>query len=441
MTAARYGMREVEGSPQEAWAQNPKQSLNSRFDETGLRLVVKAGPEERYPSRWELKSVADEAVPSGTLQRAGQKLELERAELGLTEWYVNRPSGLEHGFTLERRPEAAGELLELTLAVTGRLGVRAEEDGQSLVVFQKENNRTLLNYGGLKVWDAEGKDITARMETNATGDEVRYLVEDIAATYPLTIDPTFLLDSTIQLSQEAYLKASNSDELDQFGGSVAISGDTIVVGAFGEDSEANGIGGDQMDNSASSVGAVYVFVRSGDMWSQEAYLKASNSDESDLFGESVAISGDTIVVGARGEDSGANGVNGDETDNSASLAGAAYVFVRNGSTWSQQAYLKASNSEAFDRFGNSVTISGDTLVVGQLMKTVARLASMVTKWTIRRLVPEQSMSLCGMGVFGAKQHTSRPQILMNWTCSGEQFQSQAIPSSSELREKTVTPMA
>ena len=366
MTAARYGMREVEGSPQEAWAQNPKQSLNSRFDETGLRLVVKAGPEERYPSRWELKSVADEAVPSGTLQRAGQKLELERAELGLTEWYVNRPSGLEHGFTLERRPEAAGELLELTLAVTGRLGVRAEEDGQSLVVFQKENNRTLLNYGGLKVWDAEGKDITARMETNATGDEVRYLVEDIAATYPLTIDPTFLLDSTIQLSQEAYLKASNSDELDQFGGSVAISGDTIVVGAFGEDSEANGIGGDQMDNSASSVGAVYVFVRSGDMWSQEAYLKASNSDESDLFGESVAISGDTIVVGARGEDSGANGVNGDETDNSASLAGAAYVFVRNGSTWSQQAYLKASNSEAFDRFGNSVTISGDTLVVGAI---------------------------------------------------------------------------
>ena len=67
MTAARYGMREVEGLRKEAWAQNPKQWLYSRFDETGLRLVVKAGPEERYPSRWELKSVAGEAVPSGTL--------------------------------------------------------------------------------------------------------------------------------------------------------------------------------------------------------------------------------------------------------------------------------------------------------------------------------------------------------------------------------------
>ena len=357
MTAARYGMREVEGSPQEAWAQNPKQQLKSRFDETGLRLVVKAGPEERYPSRWELKSVAGEAVPSGTLQRAGQKLELERAELGLTEWYVNRPSGLEHGFTMESRPEAAGELLELTLAVTGRLGVRAEEDGQSLVVFQKENNRTLLNYGGLKVWDAEGKDIAARMKTNATGDEVHYVVEDAKATYPLTIDPTFILPS-----QQAYLKASNSDENDNFGFSVAISGNTIIVGAPNEDSD--GVNDDQTDNSASSAGAAYVFVRNGNTWVQQAYLKASNSDVFDGFGGSVAISGDTIVVGAPSESSGADGVNGNQGDDSAFSAGAAYVFVRNGNTWSQQAYLKASNSGAFDDFGESVAIAGDTILVG-----------------------------------------------------------------------------
>ena len=359
MTAARYGMREVEGSPKEAWAQNPQQSLNSRFDETGLRLVVKAGPEERYPSRWELKSVAGEAVPSGTLQRAGQTLELERAELGLTEWYVNRPSGLEHGFTLENRPEAAGGLLELTLSVTGRLGVRAEEDGQSLVVFQKENDRTLLNYGGLKVWDAEGKDIAAYMETNSEGNEVRYIVEDAEASYPLTIDPTFILPS-----QQAYLKASNSDADDMFGISVAISGDTIVVGANGEDSNASGSNGSQEDDSASNAGAAYVFVRNGSTWSQQAYLKASNPDAFDDFGESVAISEDTIIIGAPGEASNADEVNGDQEDNLAFGAGAVYVFIRNGSIWSQQAYLKASNSDVFDCFGQSVAISGDTILVG-----------------------------------------------------------------------------
>jgi hypothetical protein len=80
----------------------------------------------------------------------------------------------------------------------------------------------------------------------------------------------------------------------------------------------------------------------------------------DLFGYSVAISGDTVVVGAFAEDSNATGVNGDQSNNSASNAGAAYVFVRSSGTWSQQAYLKASNTGVFHEFGRSVVaISGD----------------------------------------------------------------------------------
>jgi len=165
-------------------------------------------------------------------------------------------------------------------------------------------------------------------------------------------------------TQEAYLKASNTETGDVFGWSVAISGDTIVVGAASEDSDANGVNGNQSDNSAPTSGAAYVFVRNGTTWSQQAYLKASNSDEVDTFGQSVAISGDTVVVGAIWEASSATGVNGDQTDNSAAQAGAAYVFVRNGTTWSQQAYLKASNTDAGDYFGNSVAISGDTVIVG-----------------------------------------------------------------------------
>src|SRR5262245_42602094 len=83
---------------------------------------------------------------------------------------------------------------------------------------------------------------------------------------------------------------------------------------------------------------------------QQAYLKASNTDAVEGFGYSVAVSGDTAVVGAIFESSNATGVNGNQNDNSAQNSGAAYVFVRNGATWSQQAYLKASNTDASDRF-------------------------------------------------------------------------------------------
>ena len=170
--------------------------------------------------------------------------------------------------------------------------------------------------------------------------------------------------SGTEWSQQALLEAFNPDSRDFFGQSVAISGDTLVVGASGEDSSATGISGDQSDNSANRAGAVYVFGRSGTTWSQQAYLKASNTGIGDEFGLSVAISYDTIVVGGWRERSSATGINGDQSNDSALEAGAAYVFTRSGTAWSQQAYLKASNTGAVDRFGRSVAISGDTLVVG-----------------------------------------------------------------------------
>ncbi|MCB9081847.1 MAG: FG-GAP repeat protein, partial [Lewinellaceae bacterium] len=215
----------------------------------------------------------------------------------------------------------------------------------------------MLTYDKLRVWDATGKELTARMEW--TGSRLDLLIEDAAATYPLLIDPTF--------SQQAYLKASNTGAGDSFGWSVAISGETIVVGAYLEESNATGVNGDESNNDAGNSGAAYVFVRSGTVWSQQAYLKASNTGANDQFGRSVAISGETLVVGAISEDSNATGVNGDATaqaNNDAVNSGAAYVFVRSGVTWSQQAYLKASNTGANDEFGISVAISGETIVVG-----------------------------------------------------------------------------
>jgi FG-GAP repeat len=164
-------------------------------------------------------------------------------------------------------------------------------------------------------------------------------------------------------SQQAYLKASNPGSFDVFGSSVAVSGDTVVVGAGGENSAASGVNGNQADNSKGDAGAAYVFTRNGSTWSQQAYLKASNPDVFDRFGDSVAVSGDTVVVAASGEDSAVAGVNGNQADNTKSDAGAAYVFIRTGSTWSQQAYLKSSNPDSQDEFGSSVAVSGDTVVV------------------------------------------------------------------------------
>ena len=96
----------------------------------------------------------------------------------------------------------------------------------------------------------------------------------------------------------------------------------------------------------------------------EAYLKASNTGADDLFGVSIALSGDTLAVGTQHEDSNATGVGGNQADNSAHGSGAVYLFTRSGTTWTQQAYLKASNTGAGDGFGLSVALSGDTLAVG-----------------------------------------------------------------------------
>lgn len=165
-------------------------------------------------------------------------------------------------------------------------------------------------------------------------------------------------------SFQAYLKASNCGAGDGFGSAVAIAGNTILVSALQEASNATGVNGNQTNNSLSGAGAVYVFTRSGTSWSQQAYLKASNPGSQDFFGTAIAISGDTAVIGANYEDSNATGVNGNQANDSSSASGAAYVFVRTGSAWSQQAYLKASNPAPGDYFGTAVGVSGDTIAVG-----------------------------------------------------------------------------
>jgi hypothetical protein len=145
--------------------------------------------------------------------------------------------------------------------------------------------------------------------------------------------------------QEAYVKASNTGSYDEFGGAVALSadGNTMAVAAYHEASSATGIGGDQVNDGATFAGAVYIFRRTGGVWAQEAYVKASNTSSYDEFGWSLGISADgaTVAVGARREESGALGINGDEADHSALDAGAVYVFRRGAGGWSQEGLREA----------------------------------------------------------------------------------------------------
>jgi N-acetylglucosamine kinase-like BadF-type ATPase len=155
---------------------------------------------------------------------------------------------------------------------------------------------------------------------------------------------------TTGLKEQAKIQASDKEASDEFGWSVSISGDgnTALIGVPREDT-----GGDR-------AGAAYIFTRSGTTWTQQQKIQASDKEQVDRFGYSVFISsdGNTAIVGAHGEDTGATS------------AGAAYIFTRSGTTWTQQAKIQASDKEANDQFGYSVSISGggNIAVVGAYLE-------------------------------------------------------------------------
>jgi hypothetical protein len=141
------------------------------------------------------------------------------------------------------------------------------------------------------------------------------------------------------LVEDQKLTASDAAAGDAFGDSIAVSGDTAVVGAYWND--------DRGEDS----GSVYIFVRSGNTWIEQAKLNASDAAANDHFGQSVSIFDDTIVVGSR-----------QGWDGSGIHPGAAYVFVRNGTVWSEEAKLRSTGETT--SFGREVAVSSDTVVVG-----------------------------------------------------------------------------
>jgi hypothetical protein len=171
--------------------------------------------------------------------------------------------------------------------------------------------------------------------------------------------------------QQAYLKASNTANGAQFGSSLSLSanGNVLAVGAPGEASSATGVNGNQSDDSMPSSGAAYVFARAGAAWSQQAYVKSSNTGGPDIgyqFGFAVSLSGDgnTLAVSETSDPSNATGINGDQKNTAAADSGAVFVFTHSGNTWSQQAYVKAGTATPNLLFGYSVGLSGNGDILG-----------------------------------------------------------------------------
>ncbi|MBL9156265.1 MAG: hypothetical protein JNJ70_02250 [Verrucomicrobiales bacterium] len=353
----------------------------------------------------------------GEVSSEGASVEIRRT--GITEWLINRREGIEHGYTLNHRPAGPKEgPLQVWIDVCGGEGAGLNENRQEIALI-KEDEVGEWNYGKLKVWDASGRVLSSSFRAREGGFAIE--VDDAGALYPITIDPLFARTDFIKSSNtgsgdrfgtsvstdgtvavigapgesgsattvngaddngksmagaayvfrlvdgswvfEAYLKASNSDDGDEFGRSVGVDGDLVVVGARNEDGSSGGVNGPDNDGLENS-GAAYVFARSGGVWSQQAYLKAGTPGLGDLFGHSVAVSGERVIVGAYFEDGSTGGING--TVNEGRLnSGAAYIFQRtNGSTWAQEAYVKASVPGSPDNFGLSVAMDGDLIIVG-----------------------------------------------------------------------------
>ena len=141
-------------------------------------------------------------------------------------------------------------------------------------------------------------------------------------------------------TEQAKITASDGAADDWFGHSVAISGDYVVVGAYGT------------DDAGLSSGSAYIFKRNGTEWTEQAKITAIDGATGDLFGHSVATSGDYVVVGTHGD------------NDAGSRSGSAYIFKRNGTAWTEEAKITASDGAAGDWFGHSVAISGDYAVVG-----------------------------------------------------------------------------
>ena len=162
---------------------------------------------------------------------------------------------------------------------------------------------------------------------------------------------------------EAYFKASNSGQTDQFGANVALSGNRLAVAATGEDSGEGGVGPALVDETAPDSGAVYLF-EFNESWVFTSVIKHESPNANDVFGSAIGLNGDTLVIGAPADDSSSFGIGGDPSDNGSNNSGGVFVYRFNQDSVKLDSYLKPPEASLGVRFGSSVAIFGDVIAVG-----------------------------------------------------------------------------
>ena len=339
-------------------ATNPAQKLIARFN--GRDVVLQPLTNKRtttLQARLRLQSYGYGrrmlTAGAGTMRVDGNRIEIRRRLATqsdnpdqadsdeIVEWYQNRKDGLEQAFTLTAPPGKRHERtpLRVLLTVTGRVRPALVDSGKALELIG--GNGRWLRYDHLMATDASGRQLQTRFW--ADRKQISLLIDDTQAVYPIQIDPLF--------TQIKKLTASDAAADDRFGYSVATNGDTLVVGAYGKNWQPGAPPG----FVPTSRGAAYVFERhqgGAENWGQVKILTPSDAAANDRFGWSVAIDGDTVVVGALIKDSN---------------TGAAYIFKRNqggAGNWGQVKKLTAGDAAGGALFGSSVSINADTLVVG-----------------------------------------------------------------------------
>jgi hypothetical protein len=311
-----------------AFSYNPRQDLATRYLQEGVRL---SGGRK---GDWEVNFEYDDRGSSSRFEASGTRAEFHHGD-GVIEWYENRAEGVEHGFVLDRRPASAEGALRLDIALAGLHAVSTADP--DVIELHSAEGEPKLKYSGLKAWDANGRPLQACMI--ATEEGIQLAVNDVTASYPITIDP--LITSFEQELGPSVTGTGGTG--DNFGASVAIDGNTVLIGADSDDTVAG-----------TDAGSAYVFMNVAEEWTLQAVFRASDGASLDAFGRAVSITGDTAAVGAPLDD-----LPGDMTD-----AGSVRVFVRSGSIWTEQATLTAPVPAANEHYGETLSADGDTLVAG-----------------------------------------------------------------------------
>ncbi len=294
----------------------------SRFGRGGVTVAAAGGA---LTMSVESVGVGSRLMPLGSVVPVARQNRIVYRRGAVSEWYRNGPLGLEQGFTLRGRPGMGAGPLTIMERVSG--GLVPRQSGAQVTFARSTDGPALLRYGSLSAVDASGRALPARLRIARGLLQLR--VDEAGARYPVTIDP--------MVQQGPKLVPSDPTGAPGAGGSVAVSadGNTAIVG------------GGQDNNSA---GAAWVFVRSGSTWTQEGpkLIPSGQSSTASLaFGSGVALSadGNTALIGASGE---------------ANEKGAAWIFTRSGSSWTQSSsMLTPSDENGQALFGEHVALSAD----------------------------------------------------------------------------------